>query len=188
MERPDLAPTLWRTCRVLANTRRLDLVRAMVGHPPQTVTELSRRCGQSFTLCCQYLRLLQSRGLCRAARHGRWVSYELRADPAVRNSPEILDALVRELSRPDAELARILKALTACTHPRRVEMLARLRAAPDQTTDALRAATRISYAALCRHLDKLERRGFVRWKSARVELLEPTGALEQALLDACGRD
>jgi hypothetical protein len=77
----EMAPTLWRTCRVLANPKRLALIGALIGKPPQTVGAVAASCGLSGAACSLGLRQIQARGLCRATRTGRWVSYALEADP-----------------------------------------------------------------------------------------------------------
>lgn len=41
----NLNPTLWRTCRMLAGTTRIRLLRELHTHPGQSVSELARAVG-----------------------------------------------------------------------------------------------------------------------------------------------
>jgi DNA-binding IclR family transcriptional regulator len=159
----------------------------MLHRRPQTVSELSQRCDLPLSICSQYLRLIQARGLSRAIRDGRWVRYELHADPSVTGSVEILSALKREMSDRGVAFDALVAAATACTHPRRIALLALLGNAGPLTTDELQARSGMSSAALFRHLAKLAARGFVRWHGGVVELGSPPGAFASALLAAASR-
>jgi len=77
---------------------------------------------------------------------------------------------------------------TAFTHPRRVALVQALAGRP-MTTTALVRATRISGAAMKRHLAKLAQRGFVMNADGKWGLTCPRHALAITLLDlAAGRE
>jgi hypothetical protein len=77
-EPPILQPTLWRTCRVLANRNRLQLLELLIEEPSQTVSLLAKRLRLSAKL--------EARGFV-TQKAGRYAAVE-RAD-----------ALGRELAR-----------------------------------------------------------------------------------------
>ncbi len=186
----ELTPTLWRTCRVLANQRRLALVEALIDQPPQPVAAVAAACGQSEAICSHGLRQLQARGLCRATRSGRWVSYTLAADPCVTHSESLLRALTRALRASRSDFKPLIATLTAYTHPRRIDIVATLHRAGPCATDDLGRHCGISPAALYRHLKKLERRGVLRQADGSVFLLTTADALSRALCEivCCSAD
>ena len=153
----DLKPTMWRTCRVLANERRLAALAHVCEVGAACVTEVAAATHLSQPQATQHLRLLQSRGLLRAARHSRWVTYSPVADPLVQHADGLLKAIRRSLKRREPP-ATIIHALTAFTHPRRLIIIMMLQRRPHSFAQ-LSAACHISPPALYRHLRKLERRG-----------------------------
>ena len=156
-----LAPTLWRTCRVLANPLRLACLRAVIDQPGSTVEQVARQANVALPVASLYLRHLQARGLIRPERVSRWVRYTAAADEAVAHAGPVLAAIGPALLQSRRPYAALLQILTAFTHPRR---LAILRAMPEAETvsfAALRRDTGISVPALCRHLKKLERHGMI---------------------------
>src|SRR5712692_10468851 len=72
---PSVQPTLWRTCRVLANSTRLKIFDLLRQQPGQTVSVIARRLKLSLPLTSQYLRALEARGLLAARRVGLRVVY-----------------------------------------------------------------------------------------------------------------
>lgn len=180
-EAPVLSPTLWRTCRVLANRRRLVLVKAMVDAPPQTVSALAQATGMPLALCSLYLKNLQSRGVCRAERQGKFVRYSLAPDPAVTQSAPIVSVLLKTF-RENADGESIFHVLTAFTHPTRIKILGILliHRRLDPARLAMRAAC--SQAALSRHLAKLASRDLVVLARQEICLKSPPTRLGRALL------
>ena len=176
----DLTPSLWRTCRVLANTRRLCLLRSVCGDGGGCVSDLAQRTGLPEEKASQHLRLLQSRGLLRAVRTGPRVLYLARADPLVRHAVPLLAAL-RDAVR--AEVADdLLRQLTAFTHPRR-QVLVRCLADRPGDVDELAMRSGISRPALFRHLRKLVCRGFVGCtQEGAYVLLRPDSIFGRCLL------
>jgi DNA-binding transcriptional ArsR family regulator len=154
-----LHPTLWRTCRAIANRTRLRLFGLIVRQPDQTVCALACRAHLSEAVASQYLRAMEARGLLTVRRVSRWVKYRpcMACDS---NAGSLVEAMT-EIFRRDAEpVETIFRLATAFTHPRRIELFRLLNAQPDSAPH-LRAASKMSYWALSRHLHKLENRGFI---------------------------
>lgn len=180
----SLTPTLWRTCRVLANPLRLACLHAVCDGREQTVSELARRARLSPTVASLYLRQLQARGLIRSVRVGRWVRYSAVADPAVAHAAGVLTAMKRALRRSHPPYRWLFRTLTGFTHPRRLVIL---RALPDGKTvsfEWLHDVTGIPVPALSRHLDKLRRHGLARRTPSGWRLTPSLSRLAQALINA----
>lgn len=156
-----LQPTLWRTCRALANRRRLSCLKEVVLRPGESVGEIaaSVRLPQDQASLC--LRALQARGLLHASRDGRWVRYFPWPDPLVPTAAEILVAMTRALTGNELQDKHIIQCLTAFTHPRRLAILGRLHWQGVLSFSVLMRSCRISSPALFRHLKKLQARGLV---------------------------
>jgi DNA-binding transcriptional ArsR family regulator len=108
----------------------------------------------------QYLRILNARGLLRATRAGRRVTYRLAPDSSVHGTHAILRALRSAFIRAHDPAEKIFRFATAFTHPRRIAIVRQL----DGTgMDAIEMGHRtgISREALQRHLTKLEDRGMI---------------------------
>jgi DNA-binding transcriptional ArsR family regulator len=181
--RTDLNPTLWRTCRTLANRMRLRVLAEVLKTECISVTEAAHRCGVSVADASQRLRQLQSRGLLTADRQGRWVFYRAQPNPCVRHADALLRAM-RQALQTDAGIADdAMRALTAFTHPRRIALAGALAAGHGHTSD-LRAACGLSLPALRRHMRKLRRRGLVVHNAGRYHLIGPPTPLAKVLL-AC---
>ena len=179
----SLTPSLWRTCRALANMNRLRLFCAMIDKPPQTVCSLARSCGLSDSHASQFLRQLNARGLCAVMRKSRWVFYHIEADPKVRHAHTIVQALVPAL-RGDTPQSHqdAFAALTAYTHPRRIAIVYALASCKSIRCAELCSLCAISGAAMERHLGKLERRGIVAARDDVISLARPVSSLARTLL------
>ncbi len=170
---PNLHPTLWRTCRILANQRRLACLRTVLSFPGSSVETVAEKAGIPTDQASLCLRALQARGLIHAERHSRWVHYTPHPDLSVPVATPILFALRRALLADKLTDAAITLTLTAFTHPRRLAILKRLTPTAQLTAARLTCETSISPPALWRHLSKLKRRGLViqtpdGWKLANV--------------------
>ncbi|HKS36305.1 MAG TPA: helix-turn-helix domain-containing protein [Verrucomicrobiae bacterium] len=176
---PALQPTLWRTCRVLANRRRLKILGVLLRQSPQTVSSLSRQLKLPLPVASQSLRALEGRGLLTSRRIGRRVDYR----PSVANS-NVTRGVVRSVRlafhRDPAPVETLFKRSTAFTHPRRIEIFRALDAQAS-TLPQIQAATRISVRALVRHLRKLEARGFVNCRNGIYTVVNPPDAFGRAL-------
>ena len=178
----ELSPTLWRTCRALANRGRLALLRCVWDHPAESVSRLARLTGQSLPRASQSLRSLNARGLLAVERVGSAVYYRLEADPAVAEATDLVAALRQELRRGRRPADRLFAALTALTHPRRVRLVYVLGREPLLGVTALRRRTGMSADALHRHLNKLMRRGWIGRTKGRYRLLQQPGVLPRVLI------
>jgi ArsR family transcriptional regulator len=164
---PPLEPTLWRTCRVLANATRLRVLNEVVKTPDLDVTRLARRLGLSQPQATQHLRLLQSRGLLHVQRRGRHAFYRGTAEPSVVHADPLLAAARAALDREDL-IADMVRAFTAFTHERRILVYRALQAGCKQRGE-LAVRTGISPPALKRHLRKLSSRGLIALSRSEVQ-------------------
>lgn len=176
----SLRPTLWRTCRVLANETRLDLLRALFSCGESSVSGLAGKTGISRPLASTYLRALNARGLISARSAGRWVFYSDLPNLAVEHSGTIGDA-VRRCFAAGAENGSLVKVATAFTHKRRI-LISRCLCEGEKSYQELLATTRISPAALYRHLEKLAARQMVEEENEYYRLASPVNPLGQTLL------
>jgi DNA-binding transcriptional ArsR family regulator len=174
-------PTLWRTCRVLANERRLQMLAHLVRDPWQTVSAITDQMQLSLPAVSLYLRALEARGFLQVRRTGRHVKYHLAAGTD-ELSTAFNAALRAELGEPANAQARVFKLITSFTHPRRIELVRSLATGP-KTALELCAATRIPLRALSRHLHKLRARGLISRQATRHELARPPGPLAAALVN-----
>ena len=181
----SLEPTVWRSCRALANQTRLSLLKAMIDEPPLCVQTLAERCKLKKSVCSQYLRILNARGFLRASRRGRWVDYSLGTNPSVKHADDLLKAVVRALRGcvSDKEYAAALKDLTIFTCPKRILMVCVIQANPNRSPSELSALCRMPYQTLHRQLKKLERRAVITLDESSVTLSSPTRPLAKTLLN-----
>lgn len=183
-QRPRLEPSLWRTCRVLANRARLACLRTVLAHPSATVEEVANACAISEARASLHLRALQARGLLSAERRVRWVHYVATTDVHVVHAESLLAALTTHLGIDHPPLEDIVHTVTALTHPRRIEVCRALQGA-SLTAEQLQRKTQISAPALSRHLSKLVRRSFVARDDKGAWHLSPARSqLHAVLLDS----
>jgi DNA-binding transcriptional ArsR family regulator len=171
---PPLQPTLWRTCRALANHTRLQMLQLLVQQPGQSVSAVAGRLKQPMPVTSEYLRALEARGLLKVRRVGRRVKYQ----PCVTTGggpAHSLGAVLRSIFKKDGQpVETLFKLATAFTHPRRIEIFRALKTKNESLTlDQIKAATGISARALLRHLDKLEARGFVKCRLGAYSAAQP---------------
>ena len=158
---PSSQPTLWRTCRVLANRKRLQTLALLIRQPNQTVSAVAEHMSLSMPAASQYLRALEARGLLTCRRVGRRVEYRPSAGASEGAAGEIVRALRLVFRRRAQPIKAIFKLATAFTHPRRIEVFRAVTNGADSFAK-LQAATNVPVRALSRHLAKLEARGFVK--------------------------
>jgi len=175
-----LQPTLWRTCRVLANRTRLQMLMAVFQQPGQTVSTVAARLNLSLPVASMYLRALEARGLLVARRVGRQVNYRAASVEAATPSAEIAAALKSVFRNENIPLETVLKLATAFTHPRREEIYRAIHARP-RTLLEIQTFTGISIPALVRHLRKLKSRGFVGCHSGYYVAISRADALGRKL-------
>ncbi len=180
MSMQALRPTLWRTCRVLANPIRLNLLRELFSAKELSVTALATSSGLPEKLTSPQLRTISARGLITSRTEGRWVFYSDKANPAVEHANTIL-ILVRECCKMGMKNEEVIHYATAFTHQRRIDIVGRLQQKA-MTSQELSLATQISPPALNRHLRKLINRGMVECSDKQYALKIPSNPLGQALL------
>jgi DNA-binding transcriptional ArsR family regulator len=175
-----LHPTLWRTCRVLANEQRLKLLYALFEKGEQCVFELAEKTGMSESQASIHLRALNSRGLILQRRSRMRVLYHAEANQEVESAPRLLDAL-HTCYHQKIPIPSLIRQATAFTHPRRIEII---QCIPQSgaTKDRLSEKTKISLPALSRHLKKLKMRGFVTGGNNQYSKAVPEDAFSQAIL------
>lgn len=177
---PPLRPSLWRTCRVLANRQRLRIFQCILQQPGQTVSEIARRLKLPVPVASHYLRLLESRSLLTARRTGKTVTYHIRLASSGTSVAPLLRGLQRTFQADSHAIESLFHLCTAFTHPRRIEIYQTLWAGV-QTAGQLRVKRRISARSLGRHLEKLEARGFIELRSGVYKVRRPPGECGRAL-------
>jgi DNA-binding transcriptional ArsR family regulator len=179
-----LEPTVWRSCRALANRTRLSLLKALIDEPPLCVQTLAARCKLKKSVCSQYLRILNARGFLQASRRGRWVDYSLGANPSVRHADDILRAVISALKGCPSpkDYTILLKDLTIFTCPKRIFIVRTIHAHPGHSISQLVTLCHIPYQTLHRQLKKLENRAVIIREETCITLCRPTRPLATLLL------
>ena len=90
-------PTLWRTCRVLANKTRIQILRDLIKTPPQSVSTIAETFGLSRPVASQRLRSLNARGLLESRRSRPSVTYSPIPDKSIEETTPLLNALKHPL-------------------------------------------------------------------------------------------
>ncbi len=151
----SLSPTFWRTCRVLANERRLKCLKTVLKAPGSTVGEVAGLTGLPECQASTGLRLLQSRGLLEVEREGVHIRYYPIPDPLVRSAKPILLALQKALITRKMSLPAIVEELRAFRHECRLRILDLL-SDRRRGADELQVLLRISHTGVLRHIHVLE--------------------------------
>jgi DNA-binding MarR family transcriptional regulator len=180
-----LKPTLWRTCRVLANIQRLQLLYALFDLGDRSVAELAKNITIRPEHASIHLRALNSRGLIKQYRRKMMVLSCAEANEELEASVLILRAL-KECHQKNITVEELFRQSTAFTHARRIEIIQTI---PLQgtTKDRIHEVTHISYTALTRHLNKLIARGFVKGERNHYARSLPPDPLSRALLQIIDR-
>ena len=175
-----LPPALWRSCRVVACETRLQLLWHIFEEGELSVNPARFLVGLSQPSASAQLRALAERGLIIPRREDMRVIYRAEANSAVSFAPELLEAL-RECYERSMPLKTIIRQATAFTHERRIEIVRALRGKMMSSSELL-DATGMSSTALSRHLNKLERRGFVKRIAGLYRLSIPGNRLGRTLM------
>lgn len=176
---------MWRTCRALANPRRLALLALLGERGERDVSAVALEMQWPLGLASEYLRMLNARGLLSVRRSGRRVYYRLGTDRSLPESAALLAAVMESLKKPGASAEAICKILTGLTHPRRQYILRLLRR--QMGFVELKARSHMSAPALCRHLKKLRSRGLIEAGRDGYRLAWPEDTLRQTLIRLAGR-
>ena len=197
--------TIVRLFRVLANLRRIQALRllAVLGELP--VMQIAWATGLAPARLSAHLGLLAAVGLVWRRRSGRTVHYRLAEQPGSPVAATALRALVavfavvddgdpRRVARagqaesPTHSDGALFACFTAFTHPRRLQVIRYLEREGTASLTELTAALAMSPRACLRHLDKLERRGFLRCRArarrTSYALAAGKGHLQRTMLRA----
>lgn len=180
-----LNPTLWRTCRALASETRLQLLWLIFEHGKLSVNELADQIGMSPSNTSNQLRALSARGLIFPHREKMKVYYRAEANDSLDAAPVLLNAL-KDCRDCDVSFKTVIRQMTACTHARRIEIIQALTGGK-KASHELMEQTGMSASALSRHLDKLERRGFVKYRRGDYRRSVPGNPLGRTLLKLAGQ-
>jgi len=177
-----LAPTLWRTCRTLANKTRLKIFQALLLTPGLSVKQVASTLQMDMAVASKYLRELNARGLLLVRREAATVRYWPGADVSMPQTYCLVRALSTTFRKNREPCVHIFRMTTAFAHPRRIAIVREIAGRPAGSS-AIRARVGISVAALRRHLRKLQDRGFVcRQPNGDYTVVSPVSVLGQTLL------
>ena len=180
---PDsLHPTLWRTCRVLANRTRLKILRELCTHPDQRVSVIARRLGLSLSLASQALRALNARGLLFARRIGPFVCYSPIANRSIPHSVRLLNAIRQTFINDEHPCENIIQYASVFSQSRRMLIVKTLSGKRPMRRREIAFKTKISQRALKRHLGKLRARGFLECVDGRYACLVPRHRFARLLM------
>lgn len=182
-----LRPTLWRTCRILANRSRLRALALLLRHSPLTVTEVARQLDMTLSFASQSLRALEARGMLKVKRRGRSVEYSPVGEPK-GFARDLLPALQAELTGDDHSVRTVFRILTAFTHPRRILLYQAIPPAGIRF-ECIAQRVPVSTRSLRLHLGKLLSRQFlIQTPDGCVHRARPAAALSLALARAVSGD
>lgn len=177
----SLQPTLWRTCRCLANLKRLKILQELLIRPNAPVSQVARNLGMSESAASFSLRALNARGLLSAHRVGKYVFYIVEANLSIPGCFELVAVLRQVFYGEENAAGLIFRQATAFTHPRRLEIVHALRKRPLSVRE-LCEFTGISRPAMMRHLRKLKGRGFIASRGGKFLLCTPADRFSKALI------
>lgn len=171
----------WNLCRVLANETRLKLLWCLFDHKELCVRDLQVLNDMSRPNASNQLKLLSASGLISSRRERNRVIYR----PQPLREDGMAAQLLKELRRcslQDDGFATMIHLLTGFTHGRRIEIVQAV-AGGCVDFSKIMEKTGMSGPALSRHLDKLDRRGFVCRDGDQIGLRGPSGRLGKKLMD-----
>ena len=176
----ELQPTLWRTCRVLANESRLRLLYLLFEHKELCSRDLAFMTGLSEPQASIHLRLLNSRGLIRQHRTRMRLLSSPQANPEIRSASLLMQALHQCHDR-DIPTEQLFRQVTAFTHARRIEIIQKI--PPEGISNlALSEKSGIAISAINRHLRKLKARNLIKEDKGRFTVSVPQDPLSKTLL------
>jgi len=175
-----LQPTLWRTCRALANKTRLQLLHELFVNGEQTVSDIAANARIRLALASLYLRALNARGVLRARTSGRRTFYRIQANKSVPHAQPLVSALLASFQSSARPVDELFRDLTACSHLRRLFLLQALK--QPLSLEEMRSRTGIPFSSLQRHLHKLLRRGYVTQEGKLYLRARPRTPMAKCLL------
>lgn len=177
----SLQPSLWRTCRALANYRRLRLFQLLDERGETTVSQMAELTGRPISETSQGMRALNARGVFEVRRHWRNVYYQVGADPTLPWTAELISVLSPVLREGEDGILLAFNVLTSFTHYRRQQIICVL----DEGRDLAELQKRVgaSRPSLRRHLRKLRTRGMVEYKRKLYHRAHPPDPLRKTLMN-----
>ena len=166
--------SLWKRCRALATGLRIDMLLLLKSGKSRCVKEIADELEIAEDIASKHLQLLASAGWVSKRLAGRYLYYTL------DNDNVLLDEVLTYAEKKSID--RLIFMVTALTHERRILIIRALAIEP-MRLDCLCRKIRIPSMALRRHLDKLERRGFVRAENGVWMLIIPDDTLIRRLID-----
>ena len=177
----NLNPTLWRTCKMLAGTKRVQLLRQLQEQPGRCVSDLGKAVGVKRSDASQELRRIQSRGLLKSKRHGVPLVYRLEADPQVSSAAPLLKAIqVALAAHPPERDLDICTIANGLANERRIAIVRALMASP-QTRSELHTKLNVSAPACAKHLRTLLNSGFAEEQNRLIHFRVPAHPVARAL-------
>lgn len=178
----SLNPTLWRTCRMLAGTTRIKLLRQLHDRPGQNIASLAQALGIGRPYASQEMRRIQSRGLLKPTHCGASLVYGLCADPQVSSSAPLLKAIQTALqSLPENRDVDMATLAAGLAHERRIAMARSLLQSP-KTPSRLLAEIPMAPCCFYLHLRTLAAGGFVIKRKRKLSIQIPPHPLGKALV------
>jgi DNA-binding MarR family transcriptional regulator len=177
-----LNPTLWRTCKMLAGRKRIQLLRALCERPGQCVKDLGEAVGIKRSDASQELRRIQSRGLLKAKRQGLPLIYRLEPDPQVSSAAPLLKSLQAAMrAYPPSRDADIVQMAMGLANERRLTIVKTLRAQHGSIGELQR---RLGYSrsALHQHLQVLVQSGFIAKRQGVYRFRSPAHPVGRVLI------
>ena len=166
---------LWKRCRILASSLRLEMLLYLGENEPQCVKSVAGRVGVSEAVSCKNLQILESGSFLEHKRVGKYLFYSL------NQSDELLRMVSGVICSGRPDFSQTIHILTALTHERRVLIVSAL-AKGELEFGQLCRRTGISRQAMVRQLDKLVRRGFVFVDNGYCGLLVPESRMGNDLM------
>ena len=176
------SPSLWNLCRVIASEPRLGLLHLLVEAGELCVSEVQSRSGMSRTNASNQLKTLCAYGMISFRRKDMKVIYL--AEPVFPDSvaAHLLEA-IKACFLQEVRFSEIVRFATGFSHGRRIEVTRAIGNAGGNF-EMIQKKTGMSRSALFRHLDKLERRGFISHEADVYNMSFPENVFAKALLDA----
>lgn len=167
---------------MLSGKNRVRLLRHILEHPGQSVTERAKALDIGVSDASQELRRIQSRGLLQVDNCGARVIYRFGADPLVYSAAPILKAIRLALAERTPEANEQIRAIAkGLGHRKRIALLQSLRRSP-KSAYALHQDARMPYCNLHLHLQGLLDSGLVRRHERIYQFTPSDHPLAKALL------
>ena len=178
----ELNPTLWRTCRMLSGRVRMQLLRQLLEHPDQSISQLALAVGIGVSDGSQELRRIQSRGFLQAERKGPFVIYRLVNDPQVPSAGPLSAAVRNTMLRTDAAEDSVMNRMAfGLAHPRRIA-IAKILMSGAHSLRTIEVLAQMPKAAVSRHLALMEECLWIQREKSRVTLTPPDHLLAKELV------